>query len=458
VILGALSIGYYLGGRAADRSPSFYVLSLIILSAGFFIGLVPVISNVILDPAITDSLGMKYGPLVSVLILFTIPGVLLGMVSPYAVKLEARSIERIGNVTGNLYAISTLGSIAGTFATAFFLIPEIGVKAILFSLSAVLVLTAFACAGRKIIPTATLGLVFFLGIALPASTYDSSQGYLYSVVYQKDTEYYQIKIVDYANSATRAMFLDNSFTAAQYKNSSEAVYAYTDFFHLPFIINPGTRDVLFLGGGAGTGPKRFHEEYEDVSMDVVEIDPAVNDAAVRYFGLRVDERIRLYAEEGRSFLSNSAKRYDLIVIDVFNSRHSVPYHLMTEEFVRELKEHLNANGSVILNVHGSISGPASRLFHAEYATYRRVFPNVYVFPVGGDPNVVQNIMILASKSERRYSRKDFIIGAGPLSDKTGIKFLEAYAAQYLEEKVDEDIPVLTDDYAPVDNMLLDLEK
>jgi spermidine synthase len=457
VILGALSAGYYYGGRAADKDPTFYSLSMIILKAGFFVAVIPLLSQLILVPEFVYLLGMKYGPLVSVTLLFAVPSVLLGMVSPYSVKLAAKNIAGIGNVAGDLYAISTLGSIFGTFATAFFLIPEVGVKSIIYLLSVTLILTAFACSGKRIIPQAAFGLAVFGVCAFSVSSHSyPAEGE--KIVFQKDTSYYGIKIVDYPNSTRRAMFLDGSYTGAQYTDSNKAVYAYTDYFHLPFIINPNITSVLFLGGGAGTGPKRFHESYKGVNIDVVEIDPAVNEAAVKYFNLSEDERLALHADEGRSFLAYSPKKYDLIVLDVFNSIHSVPYHLMTLEFLNNMKEHLTHNGCVILNMHASIEGPKSGLFNAEVLTYKKAFPNVYVFPVGQTLQEAQNIMILASKSDRTYSREEFIAGARALSGRNGITEMEDYAGKYITPKITSGAPILTDDYAPVDSLILPLSE
>ena len=453
VILGALSIGYFLGGKRADKGADYYGLSMIMLKAGFFIALIPVMSSVILNPVFVIPMGMKYGPLVSVLILFSVPSVYLGMVSPYAVKIEAKKLSVLGSTAGSLYAISTLGSIFGTFATSFFLIPEIGVRLIIYGLSAVLILASVVCAGKKILSNAFIVSACFGVIILVWSSYGSADG-SGMVVFQKDSVYYEIKVVDYPGTSIRMLYLDGTLTGAMYYNSSKAVFNYTDYFHLPFIVNPEIKEVLFIGGGAGTGPKRFYDSYSQVNIDVVDIDPEVNKAAADYFDLKENDRTKIYTDEGRAFLSKTSKKYDLIVIDAFNSMSSIPYHLMTKEFMEEASKHLSRKGMTILNMHGSIQGAQSGLFLTEYKTYKSVFPNVYVFPVGKDPAKLQNIMILASKEDKEYSKQEFIDWSANVSKKTGITELPQYAGKLLEREPVYDGPILTDDYAPVDNLIL----
>lgn len=453
VVLGSLSLGYYRGGKLADRNPNSYALSMIILQAGIFIAIIPLFSSIILQPKFTAFFGMKYGPLVAVIILFAAPSVFLGMVSPYAVKLETKNLGVLGNVTGNLYAISTLGSIFGTFITAFVLIPGVGVKLIVYALSLVLISTALFCGGRRLTQGTFIALSVFSILVAITSVYAPVEDSRYKLIFQGDTPYHQIGIRDWVNSTKRTMHLDASFSGGAYLDSDEAACIYTDYFHLPFVLNPGIKEVLFLGCGPGTGPKRFHEEYGSVNMDVVDIDPVVIETAMKYFYLKEEDRLRLYVGDGRAFLADSGKRYDLIVMDVFNSVNSVPFHLMTEEFIREADEHLTEEGVVVLNLHASVKGPASKLFRAEYKTYKLVFPNVYVFPVGGDPEKVQNIIIIASKSEAYYSKEGFRRRAKELSEGIGITKLDGYLNHYLEGDISDDAPVLTDDYAPVDNLL-----
>lgn len=456
VILAALSSGYYYGGKMADRKPSAKTLSLVILQAGVAVAFVPLLSAVILQPDFAIFFGMTYGPLISVIVLFSVPSFLLGIVSPYAVKLETKKLKSLGNTAGNLYAISTAGSIVGTLLTAFFLIPALGIKAIIFGTGLLLIFTALIMSYnlRSFFPCIILSLVVCVALIATSPLYASASQTDYIIVYQVQTPYHQITIKDWVDSGKRIMYLDASKTGGMYKDSDKAVCEYTDYFHLPFIINPEIKDVLVIGCGAGIGPKNFHSNFGDVRVDVVDIDPQVNEAAVRYFDLREDERLKLYVGDARVFLSKSDKKYDLIVVDAFSSVYSIPFHLMTKEFAGELNSHLSDDGVVVLNVIASVRGDASKIFRAEYRTYETVFPSIYVFPVGEDPLSVQNIMIVASGSGRRYSKSEFVEQANRFYEKTGIPKLIECSEKYLEgEVLTDDVPVLTDDYAPVDNLL-----
>jgi spermidine synthase len=443
-----------MGGRSADRNPNYDSLSSIIFKAGLAIGFIPFLSFIVLFPGVATVLGMKYGPLISVLVLFSVPSFYLGMVSPYAVRIAARNLGEIGNTSGNLYAISTLGSIFGTFAAAFFLIPEFGVKSIVYFLSIILIATSFFCYGHKIPKSLIFPAIVLLIVIIVNESYATpiEEG---SVVLKKDTAYYEMKIVDYPATKLRVMYLDSSWTGAKYLNSSVAAFKYSDYFHLPRAVNPQIRKVLFIGGGAGIGPQRFLEEYPDVSVDVVDIDPEVNDAAFKYFGLQDSPRLNVYADEGRMFLLKSGKKYDLIVIDAFSSLSSVPYHLTTKEFLEGVRDHLTEEGVVVLNFHSAVTGQKSGLFKAEYKTYAQVYSHVYVFPLS-ESDKLGNIIFIATKSDKRLSRQDFIEGARNLSTSTGIIGLAGCAERYTTVSEDAYSPVLTDDYAPVESLSLSI--
>ena len=454
IILAALSLGYYFGGRLADSRPDLKALALIILLSGVVVSLIPLLSDMVLQPSAL-LFGMVYGPLFSVTVLFALPGFLLGMVSPYAVKLETEKLEHLGNTAGNIYAISTLGSIIGTLLTAFVLIPVLGTGFIIFSTGLLLIFTSLITSsgrGLKALLASSMVVYFFLLLVFLSNSSAESDDYV--VVYRAQTPYHQIVVKDWVNSSIRTMELDASKTGGFYLNSSKALYPYTDFFHLALVLNPNASRVLFIGCGAGTGPKRFRSLYPGVEVDVVDIDPAVNDAAIDYFNVKVDDRLRLYTQDARVYLANSEIRYDIIIVDVFNSVRSIPFHLMTEEFVYELYQHLTDDGVVVLNLIASLENDTSSIYRAQYRTYDGVYPALYVFPVLEDYSGVQNIMLFASKSDFFYSKMDFLKKADILFDKIRIPDLIKYAGNYLEDDVSTlDVPVLTDDYAPVEYLL-----
>ena len=450
VVLAALSLGYFLGGRLSDRSPSFFQFSVILLAAGISILVMSVASPLILEAVFSINLGDRYGPLLATSILLIIPGTLLGMVSPYAVKLSAEKLEKIGGTSGNIYSLSTVGSIFGTFMTVFILIPELGVRSILFALG--LTLVAISLLGLDNFGRGLVVIIILIASvpALPlslGSTFRSGD-----LVFEKDSPYNHIEITDDHNSGTRTLRLNGLRHSAMYLDGSlDAVFPYTDFFHLPFLFNPSIKEVLFIGGGGFTGPKKFLSLYEDVTIDVVEVDGAVVNAAINYFNVTDDPRLNIIVEDGRIHLTKTEKKYDLIVLDAYSKTY-VPFHLMTQEFFDEVQDDLSPDGIVISNVIASVVGDTSDIFRAQYKTIGTSFPNVYVFPTIDSTGTVQNIMVLATKSFEQTKPLD--LRPKTSSSTEEIPELLSMAGRFYREDIPVgDVPVLTDDYAPVEKLL-----
>ena len=452
VVMTSLALGYYLGGRYADREPSFRTFSLIICAAGGLIIPIPVFANLILEAVLRSGLGERYGPVLASTLLLAAPTTLLGMVSPYAIRLATKSITSIGGVSGSLYSVSTGGSIFGTFFTVFVLIPSFGVRSILLGLGAVLIVVSLMGLVRE--QRVVTLLILVMVMLIPSSNFLGGSISIFTgdVVYQKDTAYSSLTVVDQPGQGTRVLYLNNMAHSACYLNgSNSAVFAYTDYFNLGFVVNPGIESVLFIGGGGFSGPKQFLEYYPWVTVDVVEIDPEVVRVAREYFFLRDDPRLEVYVADGRAFLGD-AGTYDLIVLDAYSKTY-VPFHLMTLEFFEALAEHLNPGGVVVSNLIGSIIGDTSDLLMAEVRTVEEVLPNVYLFTTRSrSTSHVQNISLLATAEEPAYTGAE--LQAMALLTPVRGEALARYAGNLYEgELYHEDSSVLTDDYAPTESLL-----
>jgi spermidine synthase len=194
-------------------------------------------------------------------------------------------------------------------------------------------------------------------------------------------------------------------------------------------------------GGAGYSyPKDFLIKYPEATIDVVEIDPKVTELAQKYFKLKESPRLTIYHEDARLFLNKTQEKYDVIFGDAFSSYYSLPYQLTTKEAVRKKYDILNDEGIVILNIISSIDGEKGKFLRAEYATYKTLFPQVYLFPVvdSDNGNKVQNIILVALKSNKDQFFND--------DDPS----LNDYLQHLWKKTVDADMPILTDDFAPVD--------
>jgi len=450
IVMTSLSIGYFIGGRLADKQPSFLTFSLLILSAGVFTLLIPSSSSIILEVVSYSGLGDRYGPLLSSSLLLSIPTILLGMVSPYAIRLATDSLVKVGGISGSLYSISTAGSICGTFFTVFVLIPAFNVRSIILALGVVLVTASLIglAWGLRV-----LSLIIVAVLIVPPTFLSGpmaiSEG---TIVYQKDTPYNTLTVVDYDERGVRTIYLNNMPHSAMYLNgSNSAVFTYTDYFNLAFVFNPGVDSVLFIGGGGFSGPKQFLEYYPDINVDVVEIDPQVVKAARDYFNVSNDPRLRVIVGDGRAFLGGAGK-YDLVVLDAYSKTY-VPFHLMTLEFFEALDEHLESDGILVSNLVSSLIGDTSDLLRAEYKTITQVFPQVYLFYTKTySTSQVQNIILIATKTSNRQSIEDLIATAMEAPERSEI--LLRYSKTLFESDVrTEGLPVLTDDYAPVVNLL-----
>ncbi|MDR7482419.1 MAG: fused MFS/spermidine synthase [Armatimonadota bacterium] len=455
VFLTALSVGYAVGGRLADRFPSPAVFSGVVFLAGVLTVPIPVMAPAVLDAIARADFGPQLNPLVGATVLFVVPSVVMGMVSPFAVRLRARAVATMGQTAGSLYAISTVGSIAGTLATSFVLINYLGVRAIILLMGVVLMAMAVLgwLAGRRMLPAGAGVVVAVLlagGVARPG---DLSP----TVVYARDTVYHRITVSD--EGSVRYLKLDNYWqSATDRQQPRRTVFAYADYMHLPLIFVPEPRRAFLIGLGGGTVPARYVADYPSVVMTVAELDPEVVRTARDFFGVAAGERLRIAARDGRLHLLQIADLQEVILTDAYLID-TIPFHLATREFFALARARLAPGGVVASNIIGALEGPASRLFRAIYKTVRQVFPTVYVFPVDfaqyGAPASLRNIILVAGDAPRlptaEIQRRAHALAAG--GRVTVERFVDAAASLYEVPIRTDDVPVLSDDFAPVDALI-----
>lgn len=442
-ILASLSFGYWWGGMLADQKPNARAFSLILLLSGVSVAFLGLIKAMVLDFWGVTSLPIQIGATLISLVLFAPSTIFLGMVSPYAVRLKLASVDRAGATAGRLYAISTVGSIVGTFVAGFYLMASFGSTAILLGLSVSLVLLSILASQshRKI--KAVLLLVPVLAFALSTAHESSlSAGGFHDL----DTNYNRILVFQSkdprTDRPTRAMA-----TTPRYVQSSmflddplELVLRYTRFFTLAGHWRPHMKRILVLGGGAYSFPRAMMARNPDLQIDVVELDPGVTDIARRFFHLEEQPGLRIHHEDARTFINRSRETFDVIFVDVFNSHYSVPFHLTTLETVSRLHRLLDEDGLVIMNTIAAVEGPGGRFLRALTATYTSVFGPVHLYPLfdPGDGTLKQNIILVAAKS-----------GALP-EVLPGDEQRVGYRLERWKKAVEKDVPILTDDYAPVE--------
>ena len=454
IFLAALSLGYYLGATMADRWPRATVLATLLGLAGVTILVLPLIARPVLMWFDAWDLGPRLNPLLASVTLFALPSVLMGTTSPFAIKLVARDLATVGTSAGVLYALSTAGSIAGTIGTAFFLVPTLGVRAILYLLG----LTLLALTGLLLMREAgssRASIVAALLIALLTAPAKAAPIALPSsrVIYERDSAYHQISVLE--DGLNRYLRFNRSFQGGMViRDPFESPFLYTSYAHLARVFHPTLQRVLLIGLGAGTIPKRFTRDYPDVTVDSVELDPAVVEVAKRFFEVKEDVRHRIAVADGRVFLRRSEARYDVIILDAYFAE-GIPFHLATKEFLELVRDHLAPGGIVVSNIIGAMEGSNSTLFRALYKTYASVFPGLYAFPTafGLARNPTETRTIILISTSRAGMRSDEILaGAKRLRAEGRVRLpIDRYAQDYYNRRVaTDDVPLLTDDYAPVD--------
>jgi spermidine synthase len=442
VILGAMSLGYYFGGRLADKNPSLEMFSLIILAAGVFVFFVIILKDAVLGFSLFW--GIRYGSVFASIFLFSVPAVFLGAVSPYAVRLAMKNVESSGNTVGNLYAVSTFGSIAGTFIAGFYLIPAFGSTNILYALAITLFLISLLSHRSKDrVLKVSLSLFLLFGITLVSSAVNKN-----SFIVDKDSAYNHIRVYDSKMDGreVRIMSVENFFDSGMFLDSDELVFEYSKYFRLDEVFKKEVKKAVIFGGAAYSIPKDFLIRNKTGKIDVVEIDPKTTEIAKKFFRLRDDERMTIYHQDARTFLNFSGNnKYDVVYNDAFSSACTVPFHLTTKEAVGKIYSVLNKDGIYIMNLISAVEGEKSEFFRSEYKTLRRKFRSVLVFPTLADDGrlgeKVQNIVILASKRDINIDKV--------LEDNQESKFKEMLNHYWKKEIKTDDLEILTDDFAPV---------
>lgn len=440
VTLAALAVGYALGGRWADRGPRLRRFCAVMGLAGLWIVAIPWMRGPVL--ATTESAGLRTAVLVTATVLFFPPLALLGMVSPYAVRLKAARLEVVGRTVGNLYAISTVASVVAAVATGFFLIPSMGVHHLTVLVGIALMVTAgigVAASRGAAAATAAVAVLCAAGaFAFRAAPIHSAAG-MPGVLAVEYSPYAEIRVVE--QEGMRFMLIDGGTHTIVDLESGESQFAYVDVLDIPrrFFAAPGK--ALLVGLGGGSVVKRY--AGDGWSVDAVEIDPVVTRVAREHFGLGDDEA-RVFHMDGRQYLtSHPDRRYDLVIMDAFGSS-SIPFHLVTKEAFALVRSRLAEGGMLAMNIEAV--GWDDVLVSSLATTMGTTFENVVVLPIAEPPNTLGNLVLLASDRSLELSEEEE-------PERPDYRFSAAYNRAHAWDnrfEVEDDAPVLSDAYNPVD--------
>ncbi len=439
VTLAALSLGYALGGRWADAGPRMRRLSLLLLLAGLWVVLIPLLRRPVLS--IAEPFGLRFAVLVAATILFFPPLTLLGMVSPYAIRLKASSIDVVGRTAGNLYAISTVASVAAALLVGFFLIPHAGVQRLTLATGIILIGTSLVglAGGRKSAARVLSFLVIAGAVAgacafLPAG-HDTASG----VVAVQESPYGEIRVVD--QEGLRYLLIDGGIHTVMSIEGGVFESSYTNVLDVAkrFFDHPGRMLLIGLGGGA------VAESYaaDGWQVDAVEIDPAVTRVAREHFGLAPREAAVHHAD-GRRYLTTSAETFDVIILDAYGSS-SIPFHLVTREAFALAAQHLSRDGLLAINV--QCVGWDTPIVRSIAATLAQSFDNVLALPMAEPPNSLGNLILFAAN--RPLELSEIREPEVPL-DRASPEYDRFHAWENRFKPDTRGAPVLTDDLNPSD--------
>jgi spermidine synthase len=367
--LAYLALGYWLGGRLADRRPEPRVLASILLVAAAALAVLPFAARPLLRWAVegVDSVavGSVVGSFFAALALFAIPVTALGAAAPFLIRLALRGVDEAGRVAGRLYALSTAGSLAGTFLAALVLIPWVGTQRTLVATAAAAALGAGLLVGGAwlLAPVAVAAL-----LAVPPPQ-------IKSALFQTESEYQYIRVVSDGDGGRDLELNEGVVSHSAWRPHTVLTGRYWDLFlMLPPLLDRPARNVLVIGNAGGTIGRAYGRYYPGTAIDGVELDPELNTVARRWFGAGDNPRMRLIAADGRPFLERTHKRYDLIFVDAYRQPY-VPFYLATSEFFRLAREHLRPGGMIALNV--AATPTDRRLSNAVGTTLLTAFPQVW---------------------------------------------------------------------------------
>jgi spermidine synthase len=371
VVMGALALGYWVGGRVGDTPRAVPFLTGALCLASVYTILVPALGGAVLPPL--RMLGPAWGAVVASLVLLGLPSALLAVVSPIVVRLTAT--ERLADSAGRVYAISTLGSIAGTFVTAFWAIPVLGTRWSHYVAAGLLVGAVLALGAVRRRPLYGAAVAILLLAAVPAGG-----ATVPGLLFEDESVHNIIQVAD--DGRARYLYLN-------YAEGPQTIMPHdrllSDSYYDYFLLGPllsGGRQVLFLGAAGGTALKQLVTAYPDVEVLGVELDGKVIDVARRFFGLADLPRLRLVEDDARWHLQRSPHRYDVVAIDLYVTGH-VPFFTTTREFFALVRDRLTDGGVAMMNVLSP--QPGDDLIAPFVRTARSVFADVHLI---GEGNVI----------------------------------------------------------------------
>jgi spermidine synthase len=442
IIMASLAGGYHLGGKLADRFSAEKLLLWTLLASGFFMLYTTLGSQKIIIAISHKIYDLQVKTLLSAILLFVPANIFLGGILPLSAKLILTDMTHSGASIGKLYASSTLGSILGTVTGGFWLIPFWGHFNILLWMIVSLYLLAIVWS----MLTHKKYLAFAILFAIMSAGIMSFKNFEHKYI-DLDTRYNRVIVretKDKNGIPIRKLFVNNEGSSAMYFDNDSLAFEVLNYYDLALHFRPDLQHIMMIGGSGYAYPKYFLHHFPGRKIDVVEIDPGLTEVARKYFRLEDNPDLRIFHEDGRTFLNKEEHRYDAILMDAYKSILTVPFQLTTQEAIEKIYNNLNDKGIFLANIIAAFDKEKNYFLRAELRTISSVFEDVRLFAVqypnaqGAERKYFQNLMLVA------FKQKD----TTPLTSND--PRIHKMLANIVREKFPLDLPVLTDDYAPVE--------
>lgn len=466
VVLACLALGAWAGGKFADKKLSRQGLAQALAGAGAGCA-ITAFWHTAIGTGISSSVGNLYvGAVLAAICIFALPAFFFGMITPYVIRLRLAGLDTAGATVGRLYALSTAGSILGTFLGGFVLISFFSSTAILWGLTCSMFLLSLAAFPRK--PWLRLILlviaVFLAWQDLAYARWLVSKGGTRLV----ESPYNSIRIIEGTDNArgekVRLMATDPGYTQSGMliREPDELYFDYTRYYALGPEYALQAKTALMLGGGGYSVPKWLLSNKSPFAgnagfrIKVVELDPAMTRVSKDFFELKDDPRMKIIHEDARAFLNRQTDKYDLVFVDVFNSYYSIPFQMGTKEAIKKMRDAVASDGLLMMNIISAVDGDDGRLFRSIYKNLADNFMAVRVYCVGqpDNPEKVQNLMVMAFANEPKSLAGVQV--AGGISPT--VRELREMEKHLHTREIADDVPALSDDFAPVERYTLMLTR
>lgn len=446
LVMISLSIGYYFGGKLADSRPERKILMFIVLGSGVLVSFLPIISKLTLPFFVGSSSivspffeSLIFSSFFFIAFLFSFPVALLGIVSPFVIRLQNKEVETTGYTSGSIYAFSTVGSIFGTFFASFATIPFLGIKETILISSFLLILISLIGLGKE------LKKPFLLLLLLPILISFISIKTREDLVYEKESFHGLVQVIK-DDKLGYVLDINRSGRWSVYHPDKVLTGMYFDYFTpLYFLLDEKENlDVLIIGHAGGVISRQYSHFFEDrnIKIDGVELDPEVTKAAYKFFNLEEQKGLNVINADGRIYLQRTPKKYDLILIDVYIGALYIPFQLSTKEFFDLTQSRLKNKGILAMMVLAE-NPQKEKVFQCLSQTIKSVYPYTYFFPNRSR----REYLVIGSE----FSLEDNFLNLKERTDIEELKELSLDITQNFQEvQKTEKKYILKDNRAPID--------